>query len=111
LLHLAVSHYSAQSDGSCVLERNHDFQAAGFDLEEVKALDAGAYGSTADLLNYSDAMVGIDDLITDLEANNTVHEGHPWGERPRELHLVYSSMAKTSIRVSIALKFCSLAWA
>ena len=77
LLDLAVPHDPAQPNRGGVLEGNHYFQAAGGDFEQVKTFNARADGSTADLLNYSNAMVRVDDLITDLETGNTAHEGHP----------------------------------
>jgi hypothetical protein len=49
------------------VEWNHDFEAAGSDLEEVKPFDSRADGSAADLLDDADAMVGVNDLVAYVE--------------------------------------------
>ena len=69
-----VLHHRPQSHGTYVIKGDFHFQGAGFDFKEVKLLNDGADCATADLLNYSDAMIGINNLVADLKAQLTIHE-------------------------------------
>jgi hypothetical protein len=46
---------------------NHDFQAAGFDMKKVELFHRRADGTAADLLDNSYAVIGIDDLVANME--------------------------------------------
>ena len=46
---------------------HHHPEAAGFDIQKVEPLDRCTNHPTADLLDDSDAMIGINDLIADVE--------------------------------------------
>jgi hypothetical protein len=67
LLDFPVANDSAQSDAAGVLTWNHDFKAAGFDMKKIEPLDRGADRAAADLFNNSNPVIGIDDLIADVE--------------------------------------------
>jgi hypothetical protein len=49
------------------LAGNHHFEAAGFDVKEVKLLNRCAHRAAANLLNNADSMIGIDNLIANVE--------------------------------------------
>jgi hypothetical protein len=66
-----------QANYTDVMERHHNFEAAGLDLKEVVLLDGGTYGTTADLFNNSNAMIGIDDLVTYVEIAIAHHREAP----------------------------------
>ena len=46
---------------------HHDLEAAGFDVEEIELFHRGSDGAAADLLDYAYAVVGIHDLVADVE--------------------------------------------
>ena len=59
------------------MERNHDFQAVGLDFQEVELFHSLANSPAADLFDNSNAMIGIDDLIADVEIVAADHKGTP----------------------------------
>jgi hypothetical protein len=60
------------------MERDHNFQAAGFNLEEIELFHSFADGTATDLFDNSNAMIGIDDFIAYVEiAVDADHEGTP----------------------------------
>src|ERR1700733_34182 len=67
LLDFAVANHSPQAYATRVLAGHHYLQAAGLNVEKIKLLDGRADGSTADLFNDADTMVGIDNLVADVE--------------------------------------------
>src|SRR5437868_14015897 len=77
-LYIAVANHAPQPDAGNVVERHHDFQAAGFDFQEVKPFHAGANRAAANLLDNSYTVAGIDDFVTDIEIQVRVaaHQGH-----------------------------------
>src|SRR5208337_3107605 len=75
LLHLAVAHHRTHADAVDVGERHHHFQAAGCDLQQVELFDRGSHGPAADLFNNADAVVGVYDLLTNLENAVAAHGG------------------------------------
>src|SRR5271165_2861232 len=79
LLHLAVAHHASQTDRLDVVERHHDLQAAGFDLEQVEFFDLGADCPAADLFDDTYPMVRVDDLVSDTKGK--VHEGRAAPQR------------------------------
>ena len=62
------------------MERNHDFQAAGFDLQEVELFHSLADRPAADLFDNSNAMIGIDDFIAYVEIAVLIMREHPRGQ-------------------------------
>jgi hypothetical protein len=68
LLHLYILNNPAQSNAFYVVERDHHFQAAGLDAQEVKAFDRGSHGAAADLLDNADTMIGVNNLVTYFES-------------------------------------------
>jgi hypothetical protein len=68
-----VFYHRAQAHHANVIERDFHFQAAGFDLEQVKFVDVRAYCAAADLFNYPDTMVRINYFVTNCEAQLTIH--------------------------------------
>jgi hypothetical protein len=49
------------------VKRHHDFEAAGFNFQKVELFDRRTEGPAADLLDDADAMVGVNDFVTDVE--------------------------------------------
>src|SRR5581483_6579254 len=77
-LDFAVLHHSSQPHHVYVVKRNHDFQAAGLYFEEIEFFDVLADSATADLLNDPYPVVGIDDLIPNVEISVAAdHEETP----------------------------------
>jgi hypothetical protein len=66
-LNFAVPHYPTQADAAGVVTGHHHFQAAGFDVEQVELLHRRAYRAAADLFNNPNPVIGIDDLVADVE--------------------------------------------
>src|SRR3954447_20250669 len=79
LIDLAVLDHRAQTYHSHVVERDLDFEAAGFDFEEIKFMYVGADCPAADLFNYPYTMVRINYFVADLEVQLNTHET-PWME-------------------------------
>ena len=67
LLDFAVANHAAQADAASILAGYHHFEAAGFYVEEVKLFDCCSDGATADLFNNANAVIGIDNLVADME--------------------------------------------
>jgi hypothetical protein len=60
------------------MERHHDLQAAGLDLQEVELLHNFTNCPAADLFDNSNTMIGIDDFIAYVEiAVDADHEETP----------------------------------
>ena len=57
-----------ESHAGHIIEWNHDLEATGFDLQEVKLLDVWADRPAADLFNYAYPVVGINDFVANAEA-------------------------------------------
>jgi hypothetical protein len=49
------------------VEGHHDFQAAGLDLQQVESFYGFTESAAADLFNDSDTMIGVDNLVADVE--------------------------------------------
>src|SRR4029077_17944717 len=75
-LDFAVFDHSPQAHRVHVMERNHYLQAVRIELQEVELCHSLANGPAADLFDNSNAMIGIDDLITYVEIAGD-HEGTP----------------------------------
>ena len=67
LLHLAVANHAANADAAHVVAGHHHLKAAGFDVEQIELFHRGADGAAADLLDNADPVVGIDDLVANVE--------------------------------------------
>jgi hypothetical protein len=89
LLDFAVADDPPESYIAGVLERHHDFEAAGFDVEEVELFNSCAEGAAADLLYNPDAMIGVNHFIANSETWFNIHEGHPTRGVKEELRLLY----------------------
>src|SRR5262249_26492981 len=74
LSNFTILNNRTQADIADVIEWNLYFKAAGFDLEEVELLYVEAYGTAADLLYDPYAVIGVNNLVSDLEAQMTIHE-------------------------------------
>ena len=60
------------------MERHHDLQAAGLNLEKIELFHNLADCPAADLFDNSNAMIGIDDFIAYVEITvDADHEGTP----------------------------------
>jgi hypothetical protein len=58
------------------MERDHHFEAAGLNFQEVELLDVGSDGAAADLLDYAYSMIWIDHLVAYVEVTvATDHAG------------------------------------
>src|ERR1700721_3464049 len=66
-LNFAVANYAPQTYAACVLAGNHHFEAAGFDVKEEKLLNRWPHSARANFLNTPDSMIGIDNLIANVE--------------------------------------------
>src|SRR5579863_9597747 len=78
LLHFAVPNHAAQAYAARILTRDHHLEAAGLDVQKVELFDRRTYRPAADLFNDTDTVVGIDDLVADVEIHiRTAHSGHP----------------------------------
>ncbi len=64
----SVLDHGAQADRADIVERDFHFEAAGFDLEEVKLQDIEADRATADLFDDPNPMIWINNLVADLKA-------------------------------------------
>src|SRR4030095_5605868 len=53
-LNFTIPHDAPKSDGRGILEGDHDFCAAGFDLEQIISLNRASGCPAADLFNNSD---------------------------------------------------------
>jgi len=73
-----VFDHGTQADHANVVERDFHFQAAGFDLEEIKFVDVRAYCAAADLFNYPDTVVRINYFVTNCKVQLTIHETPRW---------------------------------
>jgi len=62
------------------MERNHDFEAAGFDIEEAKLFDLRSNGAAADLFDYAYPMIRVDDFVTDAK-RKVIHDGRAAPQR------------------------------
>src|ERR1700728_5281784 len=67
LLNFAVANHAAQSYAAGVLTGHHYLEAAGFDMEKVELLNRGTDGAAADLFNNPHPMIGIDNLVAEME--------------------------------------------
>ena len=67
LLDFSVLHHPPQTHSDDVVERHHHFEAAGLDLEQVEVFHTLADGAATDLLNNSNSMIGVDDLVAYME--------------------------------------------
>jgi len=66
LLYFAVADHAANAHAPHIVAGHHHFEAAGFYIEQVKLFDGGADGPAADLLDNPHPVVGIDDLVADV---------------------------------------------
>src|ERR1043166_922890 len=66
-LNFPIADSPPQPDAPRVVARDHHFQAAGLDVQQVKLFYRRTYGPAADLFNDSDAMVGVNDFIANVE--------------------------------------------
>jgi hypothetical protein len=66
-LDFAIANDAAQAHAARILAGNHYLEAAGFDVEQVELLNRRPDGPTADLFNDSNPMIGIDNLVADVE--------------------------------------------
>ena len=67
LLHFAVADHAANAHAAHIVAGHHHFKAAGFDVEEVELLDCRTDRPAADLFNNPNPVIGIDDLVADVE--------------------------------------------
>src|SRR5215472_11729198 len=67
LLDLSIANNPAQPDAAGVIARYHHLEATGLDVQEVEPFDRRAHRPAADLFNDSNTMVGINDLIANVE--------------------------------------------
>ena len=99
-LDFAVLDHPPQTDSVHVMERYHDLQAAGLDLQQIEFFHSFADSPAADLFDNSNAMIGIDDLIAYVEITvGADHEGTPTrtGHLRNCTLLVYPSRARKAI--------------
>src|SRR5262249_9606195 len=71
---LAVPRHTAQTEFLHVRERNHNGQAVVCEAEQVESLEMAGKGPSADVLDGRNTVVGVNDLLTDLEC----HARTPW---------------------------------
>src|SRR4029079_16132287 len=76
LCDVAILHYPAQPYRARIGAGNSDLQATCLDLEFVAALDRRTNGAAGNLLDHAYAMIGIDDLVADLENRVVRRRGH-----------------------------------
>ena len=77
-LDFPVLYHAAHAHAAGVLAGHHHLQAAGFDVQQVEPLHVGTHSPAAYLFDNSNAMIGIDDLIADVEIQvGTSHKRHP----------------------------------
>ena len=67
LLDFSVANHPTQAYAAGVLAGHHYFETAGFYVEKIKLFDRRPDGPAADLFNDADAMVGIDNLVANVE--------------------------------------------
>src|SRR6185369_7776713 len=67
---LAVARHLTQTDMVGVRKRYHHSKATGGEAEQIEALLLPGESATADILDSSDPVVGIDYLLTDLESHS-----------------------------------------
>jgi hypothetical protein len=73
-LDFSIADYTAQTYAAGILARYHHLEAARFDVKEVKPFDCGTYRAAADLLDNPNAVIGIDNLVTDVKVQvRTTH--------------------------------------
>jgi hypothetical protein len=81
LLHLAVANHAANADAADVVAGDHDLETAGLDVEEIELFHRGADGAAADLFDDTHPVVGVDDLVADVEIQiRTTHKKAPGQE-------------------------------
>ena len=69
--HLAIASNLSQSDLLDMRKRNHHGHAIKGEAKEIKTLRLGPERSRADVLYSADPVVGINDLLTNLEQDHT----------------------------------------
>ncbi len=79
LLDFAVPNHPPKANAGDVLKRDHDLQTTGLNLEEVEPLDRFTNGPAADLLDNPNAMVRVNDFVTYVESEVTMHWAAPAG--------------------------------
>lgn len=85
-LHLAVPHHPPDANAAHIIAGHHDLEAASFDVEQIELLDGGPDRPAADLLDYGDPVVGVDNFVADVEiqvctAHKYTREGGSSGEK------------------------------
>src|SRR5690348_3080693 len=79
-LDFPIPHHPPEAHRVDVAERHHHLETTGLNLEQVELLHGGTDGPAADLLDNTYAVIGVDNLITDVEGFTDHHEGHPRGQ-------------------------------
>jgi hypothetical protein len=90
LLYFAIAHDPPNAHASNVVTRHHYLEATGLDVEEIELFYRGADRAAADLLDNTHAMIGIDDLVADVEVQITVHKKAPGQERGSGENVVFT---------------------
>ena len=87
LLDFPVLYDRPQADIRYAVERNRNFEVAGFYVQEVIALDLRAQGAGADLLDDPNAVVGINNAVAYLKmaVAVTAHKGTDRGAKGTSL--------------------------
>src|SRR5579863_3738744 len=92
-LHLAVADDTANADAANVVARHHHLETAGLNVEEVELFHRSANRTAADLFDNADPVVGIDDLVANVEIQvRTVHKKAPGQEKGLSEGNVYRSI-------------------
>lgn len=82
LLDFSVTDDPPQSDAPGIMAGNHYPQAAGLYVQQVELLDRRTNHTAANLFDNSDAMIGVDDFVADVEILiDTAHILAPKGRR------------------------------
>ena len=66
-LNFPVFHNPPQPYAVDIVERHHNLEAAGLNLQKVELLDRLTKSAAADLLDNADAVIGVNDLVTYVE--------------------------------------------
>src|ERR1700691_41486 len=66
-LDFAVADDPPQAYAAHILARDHHLEAARFNVQQVELFDGRAHRAAADLFDNTYAVIGIDDLVADVE--------------------------------------------
>ena len=81
-LDFPVLHHPPQTDTARVLAGHHHLEAAGLNVQEVEPLNRRTHGPAADLLDHADAVVRVDDFITNVKIR--IGKAHKQGTQSAE---------------------------